>query len=135
METSMNMNSRLSRHIHDNQNGLGYTLHGDYYYPDLAAPESDSKPIGKWGRMHRDYLKEHKPGMYTQLILSGKLYQTLAELNEQAQARLEVIIRQMQRSEGVDERMKAQDQMLWVGRMNSIRNRAEEIILAELIFI
>ena len=73
--------------------------------------------------------------MYTRLILSGKLYQTLAELNEQAQARLKVIIRQMQCSEGVDERMKAQDQMLWVGRMNSIRNRAEEIILAELIFI
>ena len=135
METSMNMNSRLSRHIHDNQNGLDYTLHGDYYFPDLTAPEADSKPIGKWGRMHLAYLKEHKPGLYSHLILSGKLYQTLAELNEQAQARLEVIIRQMQRSEGVDERMKAQDQMLWVGRMNSIRERAEEIILAELIFI
>ena len=135
METSMNMNPYLPRHIHDNQNGLDYTLHGDYYFPDLTAPEADSKPIGKWGRMHRDYLKEHRPGMYTRLLLSGKLYQTLAELNEQAQARLEVIIRQMQCSEGVDERMKAQDQMLWVGRMNSIRNRAEEIILAELIFI
>ena len=135
METSMNMNPHLPRHIHDNHNGLDYTLHGDYYFPDLTAPEADSKPIGKWGRMHRDYLKEHRPGMYTRLILSGKLYQTLAELNEQAQARLEVIIRQMQCSEGVDERMKAQDQMLWVGRMNSIRNRAEEIILAELIFI
>ena len=135
METSMNMNPYLPRHIHDNQNGLDYTLHGDYYCPDLAAPESDSKPIGKWGRMHRDYLKEHRPGMYTRLILSGKLYQTLAELNEQAQARLEVIIRQMQCSEGVDERMKAQDQMLWVGRMNSIRNRAEESSRAELIFI
>ena len=125
----------LPLHVHDNQNGLDYTLHGDYYFPDLTAPEADSKLIGKWGRMHRDYLKEHRPGMYTRLILSGTLYQTLAELNEQAQARLEVIIRQMQCSEGVDERMKAQDQMLWVGRMNSIRNRAEEIILAELIFI
>ena len=135
METSMNMNPHLPRHIHDNQNGLDYTLHGDYYFPDLAAPETDSRPIGKWGRMHLAYLKEHKPGLYSHLILSGRLYRQLAELNDQAQARLEVIIQQMQRSEGVDERMKAQDQMLWVGRMNSIRERAEEIILAELIFI
>ena len=73
--------------------------------------------------------------MYSRLILSGRLYRDLADLNEQAQARLEMIIRQMQHSEGVDERMKAQDQMLWVGRMNSIRERAEEIFLAELIFI
>ncbi len=126
-----NKNTRLEEIT---ENGIHYTLHGDYYFPDLAAPEADSKPIGKWGRMHRDYLKEHRPGMYTRLILSGKLYQTLAVLNEQAQARLEVIIRQMQCSEGVDERMKAQDQMLWLGRMNSIRERAEEISLAELIF-
>ena len=135
METSMNMNTHLPRHIHDNQNGLDYTLHGDYYFPDLAAPAPDSRPIGQWGRMHLAYLKEHKPGLYSHLILSCKLYRHLAELNDQAQARLEVIIHQMQRSEGVNERMKAQDQMLWVGRMNSIRNRAEEIILAELIFI
>ncbi len=125
----------LPRHIHDNQNGLDYTLHGDYYLPDIKNPETDSRPIGKWGRMHMAYLKERKPGLYSRLILSGKLYQTLAELNTQAQARLELIIQQMQHSEGVDERMKAQDQMLWVGRMNSIRERAEEIILAELIFI
>lgn len=125
----------LPLHVHDNQNGLDYELNGDYYFPVLTAPETDSRPIGKWGRMHLAYLKEHKPGLYSHLILSGKLYRHLAELNDQAQARLEVIIRQMQRSEGVDEKMKAQDQMLWVGRMNSIRDRAEEIILAELIFI
>ena len=117
------------------ENGIHYTLHGDYYLPDITAPENDSRRIGKWGRMHLAYLKEHKPGLYSHLILSGRLYRHLAELNDQAQARLEAIIRQMQRSEGVDERMKAQDQMLWVGRMNSIRDRAEEIILAELIFI
>ena len=124
----------MPKRIHDNQNGLDYELNGDYYFPVLTASETDSRPIGKWGRMHLAYLKEHKPGLYSHLILSGKLYRHLAELNDQAQARLEVIIRQMQRSEGVDERMKAQDQMLWVGRMNSIRERAEEIILAELIF-
>ena len=117
------------------ENGIHYTLHGDYYFPDLAAPETDSRPIGKWGRMHLAYLKEHKPGLYSHLILSGRLYRQLADLNDQAQARLEVIVRQMQRSEGVDEKMKAQDQMLWIGRMISIRERAEEIILAELIFI
>ena len=117
------------------ENGIHYTLPGDYYFPDLAAPETDSRPIGKWGRMHLAYLKEHKPGLYSHLILSGRLYRQLADLNDQAQARLEVIVRQMQRSEGVDEKMKAQDQMLWIGRMNSIRERAEEIILAELIFI
>lgn len=126
-------NKELAREIVSN--GIHYTLRGDYYFPDIAIPETDSRPIGKWGRMHREYLKEHRPGMYTRLILSGKLYRHLAELNDQAQAQLEVIIRQMQRSEGVDEKMKAQDQMLWVGRMNSIRERAEEIILAELIFI
>ena len=125
----------MPKRIHDNQNGLDYTLHGDYYFPELTAPETDSQPIGKWGRMHLAYLKEHRPGQYSHLILSGRLYRDLADLNEQAQARLEVIIQQMQLSEGVYERMKAQDQMLWVGRMNSIRNRAEEIILAELIFI
>ncbi len=117
------------------ENGIHYTLHGDYYLPDITAPETDSRPIGKWGQMHRDYLKKHRPGLYSRLILSGRLYQTLAELNEQAQARLELIVRQMQCSEGVDESLKAQDQTQWVGRMNSIRQRAEEIILVELIYI
>ena len=125
----------MPKHIHDNLNGLDYTLHGDYYFPDIKGQEADSQPIGKWGRMHLAYLKEHKPGLYSRLILSGRLYRDLAELNDQAQARLEVIIWQMQHSEGVDERMKAQDQMLWVRKMNSIRERAEETILAELIFI
>ena len=109
----------LPLHVHDNQNGLDYTLHGDYYFPDLTAPEADSKPIGKWGRMHRDYLKEHKPGLYSHLILSGRLYRQLAELNDQAQARLEAIIRQMQHNEGVDEKMKAQDPMLWVQKITT----------------
>ena len=125
----------LPLHVHDNQNGLDYTLHGDYYLPDITNTETDSRPIGKWGRMHLAYLKEHRPGLFSRLILSGRLYHDLADLNEQAQARLEVIIQQMQHSEGVDERMKAQDQILWVRRMNNIRVGAEEIILVELIFI
>ena len=115
------------------ENGIHYTLHGDYYFPDLTVPE-EKRHIGKWGRMHQAYLKEHKPGLYSRLILSGKLHRYLADMNDQAQARLEVIIRQMQHSESVDEKMKAQDQMLWVGRMNNIRHRAEEIVISELIF-
>lgn len=90
------------------ENGIHYTLHGDYYLPDLAGSE-ERRPIGKWGRMHLNYLKEYKPGLYTQLILSGKLHRCLADLNEQAQARLELIIRQMKEAEGIDEKMKGTD--------------------------
>lgn len=115
------------------ENGIHYTIHGDYYFPDLIVPD-DHRPIGKWGRMHQAHLREQKPGLYSHLILSGRLYRYLADLNDQAQARLEVIIRQMQSSEGVDEKMKAMDQMLWVGRMNNIRQRAKEIVVSELVF-
>lgn len=115
------------------ENGIHYTIHGDYYFPDLIVPD-DHRPIGKWGRMHQAHLREQKPGLYSHLILSWRLYRYLADLNDQAQARLEVIIRQMQSSEGVDEKMKAMDQMLWVGRMNNIRQRAEEIVVSELVF-
>jgi len=116
------------------ENGIHYTLHGDYYLPDLAGPE-ERRSIGKWGRMHLNYLKEYKPGLYTQLILSGKLHRCLADLNEQAQARLELIIRQMKEVEEIDEGMKAADQMEWVRRTNSIRQRAEEVILQELVYL
>ena len=115
------------------ENGIHYTIHGDYYFPDLIVPD-DHRPIGKWGRMHQAHLREQKPGLYSHLILSWRLYRYLADLNDQAQSRLEVIIRQMQSSEGVDEKMKAMDQMLWVGRMNNIRQRAEEIVVSELVF-
>ena len=84
--------------------------------------------------MHLNYLKEHRPGLYTQLILSGRLNHCLADKNKQVHSRLDVIIRQMQSSEGVDRKMKAQDQMLWAGRMNGIRQKAEEIILIKLIY-
>ena len=124
----------LPQKIYDESNGLDYTPHGDYYFPDIIFPKAAPRPIGKWGRMHERFLKEHRPILYQQLVLQGKLNKYLADLNEQAQERLETIIRQMQRSEGVDERMKAQDQMLWVGRMNSIRHRAEEVILHEMVF-
>lgn len=108
-------------------------LVGDYYIPNLQLPE-ESRPIGVWGRMHKAYLKLHHPAQYNNLILSGKLWTYLADLNEQAQDRLECIISQMKAAESVTEELKARDQMAWVGAMNSIRNRAEEIVRHELIY-
>ena len=111
---------------------ISYTLVGDYYIPNIALPE-ENRPIGRWGRLHRDYLEQHHPILFNDLVLSGQLWTYLAELNEQAQERLSLIIDQMKVSEVVTEEMKAADQMAWVGAMNSIRNRAEEIILREMI--
>ena len=121
----------LPKKIH--QNGISYTLVGDYYIPDLELPE-ESRPIGRWGRMHKVFLQEHKPGQYNELLLSGKLWTYLADLNEQATERCSLIIEQMKQAEGVTETMKADNQMLWVQSMNSIRNRAEEIIRQEMIY-
>ena len=115
------------------QPGALYIRVGDYYIPDLTLPE-EPRPMGKWGRMHRDYLREHKPIQYNCLLLSGKLWTYLAALNEQAQDRLDRIIEQMKTAEGITEALKASDPMAWVQRMNNIRNRAEKIILQELIF-
>lgn len=126
--------TEMKKHIYDENNGLWYELIGDYYIPVLTLSSEEQRPIGKWGRMHRDYLKEHRPILYNDLILSGQFWTYLADLNEQAQERLSLIIEQMKATEGVTEEMKAADQMAWVGAMNSIRNRAEEIILRDLIY-
>ena len=112
---------------------IQYIRVGDYFIPDLELPE-EIRPIGRWGRMHREYLKECKPIQYNCLLLSGKLWTYLADLNEQAQDRLDRIIEQMKTDEGISEALKASDPMAWVGAMNNIRNRAEEIILQELIY-
>lgn len=112
---------------------LNYIRCGDYYIPDIRLPK-ENRPIGRWGRMHRDYLREHNPIRFDDLCLTGELWTYLADLNEQAQNRLELIIEQMKVAEGVTEDLKATDQMVWVGAMNSIRNRAEEIVLTELIY-
>ena len=107
---------------------------GDYFIPDLTLPE-EIRPIGKWGRMHRDYLRENKPIQYNCLLLSGRLWTYLADLDEQEQDRLERIIDQMKATEGITEALKASDPMAWVQRMNNICARAEEIIREELIFV
>lgn len=112
---------------------LNYIRYSDYNIPDIRLPK-ESRPIGRWGRMHRDYIEEHDPIRFNDLCLSGKLWTYLADLNEQAQTRLELIIEQMRAAEGVTEGMKQNDQMAWVAAMNSIRNRAEEIIKTELIY-
>lgn len=112
---------------------LTYIRCSDYYIPDIRLPE-ENRPIGRWGRMHRDYIKEHNPIHFNDLCLSGELWTYLADLNEQAQSRLELIIEQMKAAEGVTEDMKAANQIAWVGAMNSICNRAEEIVTNELIY-
>ena len=112
---------------------INYIRSGDYFIPDLKLPE-ETRPIGKWGRMHREYLKEHHPIQYTNLVLSCKLWTYLADLNEQAQERLDRIMQQMKEAEGVTERLKAADPMAWVQRMNNIAARAEEITREELIY-
>lgn len=116
------------------ENGLDYILVGDYYIPDLKLPE-ENRPIGRYGRLHWEYLKQEHPARYSALILTGKLWTYLADLNEQAEERLDLIIEQMKAAEGVTEELKARNQLEWVGRMNNIRNRAEEIINSELIYI
>ena len=103
------------------------------YITDICLPE-ENRPIGRWGRMHRDYIKEYNPIRFNDLCLSGELWTYLADLNEQAQNRLDLIIEQMKAAEGVTEGMKQYDQLAWVRAMNSIRNRAEEIILREMIY-
>ena len=114
-------------------NSIEYVLAGDYYIPDLKLPDEE-RTIGKYGRMHRDYLEEHHPLRFNHLVLEGQLWTYLADLNEQAQRRLQLIIRQMQETESVNEELKAYDQLAWVRAMNNIHNRAEEIILRELIY-
>ena len=128
--------NELERSTHDNANGLDYTLVNDYYLPNLtvAAP-AEQHPTGRWGRLHKRYLKEQHPIRYNQLLLSGELASYLASLDKQANEQRALIIRQMQDAEGVTEALKEDNQLEWVRRMNSIRSRAEEIIKTELIFV
>ena len=112
---------------------INYTRSGDYFIPDLKLPE-ETRSIGKWGRMHRDYLKEHHSIRFNNLVLSGNLWTYLADLNEQTQQRMENLIAQLKTTEGITEALKAADPMDWTQRMNNITARAEEIIREELIY-
>lgn len=114
-------------------NGLVYTLVGEHYIPKLTLP-MEQRPIGRWGRLHREYLEQTNPMLLNDLILTGKLWTYLADLNEQAQERLERIIQQLKTAEGITEELKACDQLAWVRTMNSIRHRAEKIVCHEIIY-
>ena len=124
---------KQNAHLHDKNNGLDYVLVGDYYFPALILAE-DSRPVGRWGRMYKRYLKEHHPTRYQALLLSGRLNTYLADIDAQAEEQLELIIQQMAECEGVNEELKATNQMEWAQRMNNIQNRAEEVIKTTLIY-
>lgn len=115
------------------KNGIDYVLVGDYYIPDLKLPEEE-RPIGKYGRMHREYLRENNPMLFNDLVLSCQLWTYLANINEQVQNRLQLIISQIQKAESVTGKMKEDNPWEWLQRMSSIYNRAEEIVLNELIY-
>lgn len=123
----------MKKYIYDN-NGLWYELHGDYYLPCLVIPEEETLTIGIWGRKHQEYLREHRPMLYNDFILCGKLYSYLAYIDTQARAKLNLLVAQMAEKEGINENLKEQEQLAWVKAMNNIRNRAEEIINTEVIF-
>ena len=124
----------MEKTIYDKSNGLWYELRGDYYIPCLAVPAQEERPIGIWGRRHLRYIKTERKALYTELLTSGKLNTYLANINEQAKEQMLLLTEQMAEREGVTEQLKAQDQMLWVQRMNNIRDRAIEIVNHELIY-
>ena len=115
------------------QNGGTYTQVGDVLLPNLSIGEEEQRPIWKYGRMRKRYLKEKHPVVFSELLLSGKLYPHLLEIDEACEGKMELLVLQMSKREGVTEQLKAADQMAWVARMNSIRSRAEEIVLHELV--
>lgn len=115
--------------------GGTYTLAEDgMYYPDLVLPEEEEPHYGKYGRIRKTFLKEHRSGMYSSLLLTGKLTAHLNEIDDAAHERMDLLVRQMAERQHIDEALKAHDQMGWVGAMNNIRNAAEEIVLSELIY-
>ena len=122
----------MKEKIYDAQIGMEYALVGDYYLPALKPPQT--RPIGRWGMLHKAYLKLRKPAYYQSLLLNGKLDTVLADMEEQAAERDEVLIEQLSQQEGISEKLKEENQMEWVGRMKNLENRAAEIVKAELIY-
>ena len=124
----------MEKYIYDQDNGLWYELRGDYYYPCLTIPAQDERPVGIWGQRHLRYIKTERKTLYTELLTSGRLNTYLADINEQATEQMLLLTKQMAKREGVTEQLKAQDQMLWVQRLNNIQDRAIEIVNHELIY-
>lgn len=124
----------MEQYIFDKNNGLWYELQGDYYIPCLAVPAEEETPIGLWGQRHLRFIKQGRKLQYMELLTSGRLNSYLADINAQAEERMLLLTGKMAQREGLTEQLKAQDQMLWVQRMNSLRSQAEELVLAELIY-
>lgn len=124
----------MEKYIFDESNGLWYELQGDYYIPCLTVPVQEERLIGIWGQRHLQHIKQERKALYTELLASGRLNTYLADINEQATEQMLLLTKQMSDREGVTEQLKAQDQMLWVQRMNNIRDRAMEIVNNDLIY-
>ena len=124
----------MDKYIYNEKNGLWYELHGDYYLPCLKLPKEESRHIGIWGQRHLRYLKQHRKVLYSELLISGKLNSYIADINEHAKEMFSRLVKQLSEKEGVTEALKAENQMLWVQRMNNIRSAAREIVSSELIY-
>ena len=125
----------MKKHI-VGENGISYTLGADgLYYPDLMLPKGTNYPIGKYGRMRADYLKEYHHSMYLELVFAGKWNKYLHEVDEECHQRIDVLVEQMKAGAGITEQLKTTDQMKWVGLMNNVRNAAEEVVLKEILYI
>ena len=123
----------MKKQIYDKDNGLSYTLHGDYYFPNLIVDE-EKATYGKYGMLRKRYLKEHKSGYYQYLMLSGKLTEHLNQVDREARETVERLVEQMTEKQGVTEELKMQNQMAWVGKMNNIRACAEEIVVKKIVY-
>ena len=124
----------MKKHIYDESNGLSYTLHGDYYLPDLAMNEEEPT-YGKYGMLRKQFLKVHRPARYQYLLMTGELTAHLNQVDQEVRGRVESLMKQMTEKQGVTEQLKMQDQMKWVGLMNNIKACAEEIVLQELVYM
>ena len=124
----------MDKYIYDEKNGLWYELQGDYYLPCLKLPKEESRHIGVWGQRHLRYLKQHRKVLYSELLISGKLNDYLADLNEQAEKMFSRLVKQLAEKEGLTEVLKAENQMLWVQKMNNIHNAAMEVVSNDLIY-
>ena len=124
----------MKKQIYDEKNGLSYTLHGDYYLPDLEINEEEPT-YGKYGIMRKQFLKEHRSARYQYLVLTGKLMEHLNQVDKEVREKVELLVEQMAEQWGVTEELKMQDQMEWVRRMNNIKNVAEEMVLLEIIYV
>ncbi len=124
----------MDKYIYDEKNGLWYELQGDYYLPCLKLPKEESRHIGVRGQRHLRYLKQHRKVLYSELLISGKLNDYLADLNEQAEEMFSRLVKQLAEKEGLTEALKAENQMLWVQKMNNIHNAAMEVVSNDLIY-